>query len=53
MKYRDGYDGQLAETIHFQLPDELWPKKEIITPFIWLSREGELVILVGYAWANS
>jgi hypothetical protein len=50
MKYRDGYDGQLAETIHFQLPDELWPKKEIITPFIWLSREGELVILVGYSW---
>jgi hypothetical protein len=50
MKYRDGYDGQLAETIRFQLPKELFPKKEVVTPFIWLSTDGELVILTGYAW---
>lgn len=50
MKYRHGYDGQLAEIEFFQLPEELWPKKGIVTPFIWLATDGKLTILANYAW---
>jgi hypothetical protein len=50
MKYRDGYDGQVAETIHFDLPKELWPKEGVVTPFIWLSPEGVLTVIAGYSW---
>ena len=50
IKYRAGYDGQLLDSAHFQLPEELWPKEPITTPFIWLNTKGELIILAGYAW---
>lgn len=50
MKYRDGYSGQLVGTEYFQLPKELWPKEDVVTPFIWLSKKGELIIIDAYAW---
>jgi len=50
IKYRNGYDGQLAETATFQLPKALWPKEAITTEFIELTTRGLLTIRSGYAW---
>ena len=50
MKYRDGYDGQLVEDVHFQLPCELHPVNTIDTEFIYLNVLGELTIRGGYCW---
>ena len=50
IKYRDGYDGQLAETARFQLPPELHPFSDIETEFLDLNCLGKLTIKVGYAW---
>ena len=50
IKYRDGYDGQLAETAKFKLPFELHPVTEIKTEFIDLNCLGTLTIKAGYAW---
>jgi len=48
--YRDGYEGQVAETYTIQLPRQLHPPQDIQTEFINLSQDGLLVILSGYAW---
>lgn len=50
IKYRKGYDGQLAETALFHLPSELWPEKDIKTEFIDFATNGLLTIRAGYAW---
>jgi len=50
MKFRDGYDGQLVDTIYKQLPYELHPKKDINTEFIKLNCKGLLTIRKGYGW---
>jgi len=50
MKYRDGYDGQLCETVHYQCPYELHPVNAIKTEFIDLDCMGELTIHAGYCW---
>ena len=50
MKYRDGYDGQVAEDISFQLPPELHPAEPIETEFLQLDVTGLLTIFSGYAW---
>ena len=48
--YRDGYDGQLAKTAQFHLPENLWPAQSIESEFINLSDKGLLTIKSGYAW---
>ena len=50
IKYRDGYDGQLAETACFQLPSKLHPYNDIETEFINLNCLGKLTIKIGYSW---
>jgi hypothetical protein len=50
MKYRDGYDGQVAEDEIFILPEILWPKEPINEEFITVSITGLMVIKSGYAW---
>jgi hypothetical protein len=52
IKYRDGYDGQLVETVHFQLPENLWPENELnsVEGFLTLDTKGVLTIREGYAW---
>lgn len=55
MKYRDGYDGQVVETVVFQMPFELHPEVEVSveydgTVFINLDPLGELSIQAGYCW---
>jgi hypothetical protein len=50
MKYRDGYDGQVAEDEIFQLPKVLWPKVAVSTEFLSISRAGVMVTRAGYAW---
>jgi len=50
MKYRDGYDGQLAETFRIELPPELWPDDDITSEFLDLNTLGLLTIKLGYAW---
>lgn len=48
MKYRKGYDYQLAEMETFQT--DFNPPKDIVTEFITLTTSGELIIKSGYAW---
>lgn len=48
MKYRKGYDYQLAEQEVYQT--SLRPEKDIITHFISLTTNGALTISTGYAW---
>jgi len=50
IKYRDGYDGQLAETVTFQLPITLCPFASIESEFLDLTETGQLTIKAGYAW---
>jgi hypothetical protein len=50
VKYRDGYDGQLCETVAFKLPKELWPKKKVETELINLTIDGWLTIKSAYSW---
>ena len=50
IRYRDGYEGQLATTVHFQLPAALHPAEEISTEFLRLTPEGLLTIRRAYAW---
>ena len=50
IKYRDGYDGQLAETAKFHLPVELHPDSPITTEFLDLNCLGVLTIKIGYSW---
>ena len=50
IRYRDGYDGQLVDDVEFQLPKNLWPKKDIETEFLDLHRNGKLKIRAAYAW---
>lgn len=50
IRYRDGYDGQLVETVVFKLPDNLKPEKHIDTEFLDLDIDGNLTIQAGYAW---
>lgn len=48
MKYRKGYKYQLAENEVFQTP--IRPARDIMTTRIWLTTEGTLTVLEGYAW---
>ena len=48
MKYRKGYDYQLAEMARFQTA--VYPLRTAVTEFIALNAEGVLVISSGYAW---
>jgi len=48
--YRDGYEGQLARTAHFDVPEELHPPDNIVTEFIELNMYGKLTLRSGYAW---
>ena len=48
MKYRSGYKYQLAETETFHI--DIYPEVDIVTEFIWLTTEGTLTVLNGYAW---
>ena len=50
MKYRNGYDGQTAESFQIQLPPELHPEHAIDDDFLHLGTTGVLVIDSGYAW---
>jgi hypothetical protein len=50
MKYRNGYDGQVAIDETRQLPLELHPDKPIDTEFLHLDCEGLLTVDAGYAW---
>jgi hypothetical protein len=50
MKYRDGYEGQVAIDEYFQLPDELWPKEAISTEWIKVSITGIMITKAGYSW---
>jgi hypothetical protein len=50
MKYRDGYDGQVYEDEVFQLPESLWPEKDIHVDFLVLTTEGVLITEKGYSW---
>lgn len=47
IRYRDGYKYQLAETYRDQVP--IYPRLDIKTQFISLSRVGALAIRAGYA----
>ena len=50
MKYRTGYDGQVAEDFTIQLPPELHPEEPIETEFLQLDTTGLLTIFSGYSW---
>jgi len=50
MKYRDGYDGQVAEDEVFYLPEVLWPASPITEEFIIVSVTGVMIAKSGYAW---
>lgn len=48
IKYRDGYRYQLAETIAVSIP--IFPGIPIETEYIFLDKNGHLVINKGYCW---
>jgi hypothetical protein len=51
MKYRDfGNFGQVLENYTFQLPEELWPEKPIITEWLTVSMLGKMTCLRGFIW---
>ena len=50
IRYRKGYDGQLVDTVQFQLPIGLHPTQAIVTEFIEISVSGLMTINAGYAW---
>ena len=49
MKYRDGYEYQLAETVIFRATP-IRPPGSIATRFIRLDLNGDLTVEEGYAW---
>ena len=48
MRYRSGYKYQLADNEMFQV--DICPDVDIVTEFIWLTTEGVLTVLKGYAY---
>jgi hypothetical protein len=52
MKYRGGYNYQLAETIGFS-DTNITPPETVKTKFITLQKDGVLWIKEGYAWDGS
>jgi hypothetical protein len=46
--YRDGYKYQLHRTYSVQV--DIFPPRDIITPYLLLNGEGRLAIMAGYAW---